>query len=135
MLQFIGAFFVYRDYKEALCVAKLDFKLEALLLWIMFFFESLSIRETTVGNILTASFFLVRSRNFLIALRVVLCWKRFKRRFLLFERIRFKADLWFAIIKIYFVARRGVEPLFPGWKPGVLTDRRTGQNLRAQMYT
>ena len=25
-----------------------------------------------------------------------------------------------------FVARRGVEPLFPGWKPGVLTDRRTG---------
>ena len=23
---------------------------------------------------------------------------------------------------------RGIEPLLPGWKPGVLTDRRTGQN-------
>ena len=54
-------------------LANLDFKLESLLVWIMFFFESLSIRETTVGNILTASFFLVISRNFLIALRAVLC--------------------------------------------------------------
>ena len=26
-------------------------------------------------------------------------------------------------------ARRGVEPLLPGWKPDVLTDRRTGQIL------
>ena len=32
------------------------------------------------------------------------------------------------------VARRGVEPLLPGWKPGVLTDKRTGQYLKLTTF-
>ena len=102
-----------------------DLRLDALFLWITFFLASLSINETTPGKSLPASFLVLDSFNFLIAFLVVLCWSLFNDFFFSFERILFKADLWFAII-FNFVARRGIEPLFPGWKPEVLTDRRTG---------
>ena len=36
------------------------------------------------------------------------------------------------LIKV--VARRGIEPLLPGGKPGVLADRRTGQKITVQIY-
>jgi CheY-like chemotaxis protein len=61
------------DYNLATCFVNLDFKLEALLSWIIFFLANLSIIEITLDNLLEASDLSVANRNALIALRVVLC--------------------------------------------------------------
>ncbi len=55
-------------------LVNLDFKLDALLSWIIFFLANLSIIEITVDNFAEASALSVAKRIALIALRVVLCW-------------------------------------------------------------
>ena len=65
--------FVTVDYKEATCLVNLDFKLDALLSWMIFFLANLSIIEITVDNFAEASALSVAKRIALIALRVVLC--------------------------------------------------------------
>lgn len=52
-------------------LVNLDFKLEALFLWMMFFFSNLSIIAITLGNFSAASFLSSVLRNAEIALRVV----------------------------------------------------------------
>lgn len=80
-------------YKAATCLVNLDFKLEALLAWMMFFFANLSIIEITVDNFAAASDLSVAKRIALIALRVVLCWYLFNTLFFSLLLILFKADL------------------------------------------
>lgn len=60
-------------YNFATCLVNLDFKLEALLLWIIFFLANLSIIEITLDSFSVASDFSVANLNAFIALRVVLC--------------------------------------------------------------
>lgn len=51
--------------------ANFDFRLEALFLWMIFFFANLSSIATTFGNNAAASFLSSVPRNFFTALRVV----------------------------------------------------------------
>src|SRR5690606_41310834 len=62
-----------RPYMAAILPIKLLLRLEALLLWMMFLLANLSIIPTTVGNRASAAFLSSSLRNFLIALRTVLC--------------------------------------------------------------
>jgi hypothetical protein len=59
------------NYNLATCLVNLDFKLEALLSWMIFFFANLSIIEITFDNFDVASVLSVAILNALIALRVV----------------------------------------------------------------
>ena len=75
--------------------------LAALFLWMIFFFASLSIMDVTVFNSSVASLLSVVCFNFLIKVRVVLCWYLFLNLLALLDLILFNADLWFAILDIY----------------------------------
>jgi len=77
----------------ATCLVNFDFKLEALLSWIIFFLANLSIIDTTADNLAEASDLSVARRKALIALRVVLCWYLFNTLFFSLLLILFKADL------------------------------------------
>ena len=59
------------DYKALTFVVSFDFKFAALFLWIMLFFASLSIRETSEGSFSEATVLSSKSRKLLIALRIV----------------------------------------------------------------
>lgn len=81
------------DYNFVTCLVNLDFKLAALLSWMIFFFANLSIIEITLANFAEASDLSVAIRNALIALRVVLCWYLFNTLLFSLLLILFKADL------------------------------------------
>ncbi len=88
-------------YIVATLLINLLFKFAALLLWIMLRLANLSIIPTTVGNKASAAFLSSSLRNFLMALRTVLCWYLLRKRTASFLLILFNADLWFAIILNY----------------------------------
>ncbi len=64
--------FKKRSYKEAMCLAKPDFRLAALFLWITLFLANRSIIDTTLGSCFSASFLSVVALSALKAFRVVL---------------------------------------------------------------
>jgi hypothetical protein len=80
-------------YNLATNLVNFDFKLEALLSWIIFFLANLSIIEITFDNLEVASDLSVAILNALIALRVVLCWYLFNTLFFSLLLILFRADL------------------------------------------
>jgi len=94
-------FINYKFYKALTFFVSFDLRLEALFLWIMFFFTNLSIIEETNTNREPASFLSVVSLSFWIAVRADLCWYLFLTVLSLLDLILFIADLWFAIL-FYF---------------------------------
>ena len=81
------------NYNFETCLVNLDFKLEALLSWIIFFLANLSIMEITDDNLEEASDLSVAVLNALMALRVVLCWYLFNTLLFSLLLILFRADL------------------------------------------
>ena len=80
-------------YNLATCLVNFDFKLEALLLWMMFFLANLSTIEITADNFDEASSLSVANLNALIAFLVVLCWYLFNTLLFSLLLILFRADL------------------------------------------
>ena len=80
-------------YNLATSFVNLDFRLEALLSWIIFFLANLSIIEITFDNLDVASVLSVAILNAFIALRVVLCWYLFNTLLFSLVLILFRADL------------------------------------------
>lgn len=96
---------IAETYSAATCFVSLLFKLAALLEWMIFLLAKRSIILTTLGNKASASFLFSSERNFLMALRVVLCWYLLRRRTASFLLILFNADLWFAIFFFLLLSR------------------------------
>jgi len=76
--------------------------LDALFLWIRFFFESLSTIAVTSFKRVSACDLSVVSLNLLMKVRVVLNWYLFLSLFVSLDLTLFNADLWFAIFVFDF---------------------------------
>lgn len=85
---------ILKYYFKALTnLVSFDLLLEALFLWITFFFAKRSSIEITLTNNGAASVLLVVPLNFFMAFLVVLAWYLLRKRFAALERILFNDDL------------------------------------------